>query len=31
MVEAAVARCDYPPDRTGQAMVSLDLLADLGR
>jgi hypothetical protein len=31
MVEAAVALSDCPPDRTGQVVVSLDLLAELGR
>lgn len=31
MVEATVALCDCPPERTGQVVVSLDLLAELGR
>ncbi|HEY8216314.1 MAG TPA: SDR family NAD(P)-dependent oxidoreductase [Acidimicrobiia bacterium] len=30
MVEAVVALCDCPPERTGQVHVSLDLLAELG-
>jgi citronellol/citronellal dehydrogenase len=30
MVEAIVALCDCPPDRTGRTHVSLDLLAELG-
>jgi citronellol/citronellal dehydrogenase len=31
MVEAAVALCDCPPERTGQMVVSLDLLVELER
>ena len=31
MVEAAVALSDCPPECTGQVVVSLDLLAELGR
>jgi len=31
MVEAAVALCDCPAERTGQVVVSLDLLAELDR
>ncbi len=31
MVEAVVALCDAPPDRTGGSYTSLDLLAELGR
>ena len=30
MVEAAIALCDCPPERTGGVHVSLDLLAELG-
>jgi NAD(P)-dependent dehydrogenase (short-subunit alcohol dehydrogenase family) len=30
MVEAVVALCDCPPERTGQVHVSLDLVAELG-
>jgi citronellol/citronellal dehydrogenase len=30
MVEAVVALCDCPPERTGRVHVSLDLLEDLG-
>ena len=30
MVEAVVALCDCPPDRTGRTHISLDLLAELG-
>jgi citronellol/citronellal dehydrogenase len=30
MVEAVVALCDCPQDRTGGTYVSLDLLAELG-
>jgi citronellol/citronellal dehydrogenase len=30
MVEATLALCDCPPDRTGQVYVSLDLLDELG-
>ncbi|MFA5884947.1 MAG: hypothetical protein WDA60_13935 [Acidimicrobiia bacterium] len=30
MVEAAIALCDCPLDRTGEILVSLDLLAELG-
>ena len=30
MVEAIVALCDCPPERTGRTHVSLDLLAELG-
>ncbi len=30
MVEATVALCDCPPERTGRTHVSLDLLAELG-
>jgi hypothetical protein len=30
MVEATVALCDCPEDVTGQALVSLDLIADWG-
>jgi citronellol/citronellal dehydrogenase len=30
MVEAVVALCDCPPDRTGGTHISLDLLAELG-
>ena len=30
MVEAVVALCDCPPERTGHVHVSLDLVADLG-
>ena len=30
MVEAIVALCDCPPERTGRTHVSLDLLDELG-
>jgi NAD(P)-dependent dehydrogenase (short-subunit alcohol dehydrogenase family) len=30
MVEATLALCDCPPERTGQVLVSLDLIAQLG-
>jgi hypothetical protein len=30
MVEAAVALCDCPPERTGGIHVSLDLIDELG-
>jgi hypothetical protein len=30
MVEAVVALCDCPPERSGQVHVSLDLVAELG-